>query len=87
MERASWVDIAQIHRRLALVQPFGERPADPAGGLHTDGVEAAGHEKAGQTGGRPKIVTVVWGETLGAVEKSPNAGIGQDRQALHRAFQ
>ncbi len=73
------VDRGQVHARLALGDPLGQRPARAARGRDAEGVEARGHEEVPQLRRLAQDELAVRGETLRAVVELLDAGLGEHR--------
>ena len=80
------IDLAEVHRRLAGDDPFGESASGTAGAGDTDRVEAGGEEQAGQLGRLAEDVLVVGREALRAVDERLDPGPLQRRHPRQRAF-
>jgi precorrin-6B methylase 1 len=74
------VHLREVHRRVAVDDPVGDRPARAATGLESHGVEARRHEVAAQLGSLAEDVAIVRREALGAVEEQPDAHVVEQRE-------
>ncbi len=82
---AADVDAGQVHARLALGDPLGQRAAGAARGRDADGVEAGRDEEVPYLRGLAEDELVVGGEALRAVVEHLQAGLGQRRDPRDRA--
>ena len=82
---AADVDRGQVQARLALGDPFGQRPPGAAGRGDADRVEAGADEEVPQLRGLAQDELVVRGEALRAVVEHLDPGLSQHRDPVDRA--
>jgi len=85
LERLSSTDVhrVQVHWRVLVGDPVGERPADTTGGLDADGVEAGGDVAAVDFGGLAHVVHAVGRERFRPVEEQLQADLAQCGYPMH----
>ena len=85
--RSADVDRVEIHRRVLVGDPVGERPTDTACGLDPDRVETGGDIAVVDLGSLAHVVDAIGSERLGAVEEQLKADLTQDRHSVDRSLE
>ena len=77
------IDIGEIHRRLALDDPLGQRAASTSTHLETLRIEASSDEAVGGPGCFTQHEERIRGEAFRPIHEPGNADVSQSRDDLH----
>ena len=83
---APYIDVPDVHRLDAVVDPLRHDLARAAARQDAERIETAGDEQAGDVWRFAHQIIVIRREGLRPAEELADAGLEQDRQALHSAL-